>query len=258
MKYETVLRRFDDWLNVNFDMNHPRAVSKKEHVHSVANISTLISLAEGLNDNDTLLAQVIAVMHDVGRFPQLQKYGNFLDNDEYNHSLKGAEMLENGLLWKLFPEVKKEDEQIIITAVKYHGLLSLPTKTDERTLMHCKIIKDADKTDLYERSVNRFEELNSTHEIGEKFITPKVKQNFTNNENILIPDCKSKLDLLVLRLGFIYQYEFPSALKVIEEKRYIQRLVQKFRDMNYYDTAQLDWLESEAISKLEKHKATLK
>ena len=222
MNAQIVQERLETWVKSNFELTRDVCL-KMEHCRSVFDLSTKIANVEGMNEEDTFIAQVIAALHDCGRFPQIILFHTFLDNEIYNHSIEGAKLLENGLLEEFLPETREYDN-IIIQAVRYHGLKDLPPETvGERTMMHTKLIRDADRTDIFERSVNQFELLFTTVGIGtSKTITPGVKKSFLERKSISVKLLQSQLDMLTLRFGLIGQYEFLAALELIEENKYIE------------------------------------
>lgn len=247
MNAQIVQERLETWVKSNFELTRDVCL-KMEHCRSVFDLSTKIANVEGMNEEDTFIAQVIAALHDCGRFPQIILFHTFLDNEIYNHSIEGAKLLENGLLEEFLPETREYDN-IIIQAVRYHGLKDLPPETvGERTMMHTKLIRDADRTDIFERSVNQFELLFTTVGIGtSKTITPGVKKSFLERKSISVKLLQSQLDMLTLRFGLIGQYEFLAALELIEENKYIERLTKLFLERRpNYDQAEIIWLEEQA------------
>lgn len=257
MNATMVLQRHQNWVKSNFELT-PRVISKMQHVQNVFELSTDIAKIENMDQEDIFIAQVIAALHDIGRFPQIQRYNTFIDDERYNHSIEGAKMLQEGFLQQLLPETREYDE-IVITAVKYHGLKDLPTEeVSKRTMTHVKLIRDADRIDLFERSTNQFETMFSTIGLGKsKRITPEIKRLFADRQSISVKDLRSKIDLLTLRLGLIGQYEFLSALKLIEKKDYINRLTQLFLERTDYDPEEIMWLRERAKEQLNLRKKEL-
>ena len=257
MNATMVLQRHQNWVKSNFELT-PRVISKMQHVRNVFELSTDIAKIENMDQEGIFIAQVIAALHDIGRFPQIQRYNTFIDDERYNHSIEGAKMLQEGFLQQLLPETREYDE-IVITAVKYHGLKDLPTEeVSKRTMTHVKLIRDADRIDLFERSTNQFETMFSTIGLGKsKRITPEIKRLFADRQSISVKDLRSKIDLLTLRLGLIGQYEFLSALKLIEKKDYINRLTQLFLERTDYDPEEIMWLREKAKEQLNLRKKEL-
>ena len=100
MNATMALQRHQDWVKSNFELT-PRVISKMQHVQNVFELSTDIATIENMGEEDIFIAQITAALHDVGRFPQIQRYNTFLDDERYNHSIEGAKMLQEGLLQQL-------------------------------------------------------------------------------------------------------------------------------------------------------------
>ena len=245
--HNDVLRRFEDWIESNFDMTNAKIKEKHEHTHAVLNTAAFIAKESNLSLEDLSLAQIIAILHDCARFPQIVMYDSFQDTENFNHSIEGAKMLRDGLLAQMLPETREFDS-IIITAVELHGALSLPEDLDARTLMHCNIIRDADRTDLYNMCIEKFEILFW----AKVSLSPKVKELFEQRKPIPFPEIKNDLDLLALRFGLINQYKSQSALGYIKEQDYINRLTDLFlKERPQYNKTEVEWVRNTALSFIE-------
>ena len=88
------------------------------------------------------------MLHDIGRFEQVRLYHTFNDGKSVNHAEIGVKILfEDGLI-REFIEDKQYDE-IIKIAILNHNRQAIETGLTERQLLHSKIIRDADKIDIY-------------------------------------------------------------------------------------------------------------
>lgn len=246
----TVFQRFSQYLNEQFDVSGGEMCLKYKHTKSVCEIATTIAHKASFSEEDEFIAGIIAILHDCARFPQILKYGTSDDTKEYNHSIEGGKLLKNGLLKKMLPETREYDK-IIVTAVTYHGLLGLPTDLDERTRMHCELIRDADRTDLFNLMVNDFELLFG-FDLGDTHITPKVKKMFESKQPMLIFEMKSQLDYLALRFGFLCQYKFKPALDFIKQRNYVNQIADLFLERRpYYNREDVEWVRQTALSFLD-------
>jgi putative nucleotidyltransferase with HDIG domain len=66
---------------------------KKEHTYQVCNEITRLGKSINLNKEDLTLAQTIALLHDVGRFEQYDRYGTFADCKFEEHAQLGVKIL---------------------------------------------------------------------------------------------------------------------------------------------------------------------
>ena len=67
----------------NYDLNYGKIALKVAHILRVSSISKRIAIALNLNEEDINLAELIGLLHDIGRFEQIKQY-----------NLKGSEKQE--------------------------------------------------------------------------------------------------------------------------------------------------------------------
>ncbi|MDR1008803.1 MAG: HD domain-containing protein [Rickettsiales bacterium] len=112
---------------------------KVKHTFEVAGASLQIAAAEQLPPAERETAEVIAILHDLGRFSQ-----KGYDNKGFDHGDAAVELLR---------EMKKFDDPLILFAVAEHNkfhisddsLNALAPEIRDNALMHAKLIRDADK-----------------------------------------------------------------------------------------------------------------
>ena len=93
---------------------------KIEHIERVSQIAKQIATEQNLSEEDIELAELIGLLHDIGRFEQIRIYHTFKDKDSINHGEYGAKILfEEGYI-KSFEEIKEENNQgVIRITLKY-------------------------------------------------------------------------------------------------------------------------------------------
>ena len=121
---------------------------KIAHIERVAENSKRIAENLNLSQEDIELAELIGVLHDIGRFEQVRLYHTFVDKDSINHGEYGAKVLfEDGLIRKFIKDDKFD--RIIKLAIVNHNRADIEEGLTEREKLHAKIIRDADKTDIF-------------------------------------------------------------------------------------------------------------
>jgi putative nucleotidyltransferase with HDIG domain len=114
---------------------------KEEHTQRTCAEMVHLAQALGLDDAQTRVAELIALFHDIGRFPQFARYRTYNDRRSIDHSRLGVETLrQEGILTSL----PAEERQWIETAVEHHGRRSLPAEMTGQTLLFARLIRDAD------------------------------------------------------------------------------------------------------------------
>ncbi|MBN2350648.1 MAG: HD domain-containing protein, partial [Bacteroidales bacterium] len=67
-------------------------VLKKEHTHRVCKEIVAIGQELKLNNDELQLSEIIALLHDVGRFEQYARYRTFMDSKSENHAELGVKI----------------------------------------------------------------------------------------------------------------------------------------------------------------------
>lgn len=213
----------DDYLDKHHQL-------KEKHTYFVCEIIRRIAEEIGLSEADVNLAESTGLLHDTGRFEQFKQYRTYKDPESVNHCLLGLEILQkSGVLEPL----EAGDREIIEKTVEYHGMKELPAGLDERTELFCKLIRDADKVDIYRVLAENFRKY---HADPKKFplevefsdapqYSPEVVEKLRRREPIDYRSLKTLLDAKLLTLGWIYDINFPATLGMIRQAGHWQELV---------------------------------
>ena len=227
--FKNFLERYEDKEHVSFKL-------KVTHTYHVAEKAKEIAEKLNLSKEDVKLAELIGILHDIGRFEEL-KITKELNSVKFNHAMHGSKMLfEEGMI-KEFIEDRQYDE-IIKKAIENHSKLEIEKGLDERTLLHSKIIRDADKLDNYRvKKEEKIEAIFPTkvrkkEDMEESLISDKVYETVLNKKCVDIHDRITPLDFLVCILAFTFDLNFDVSYKIIEENNYINTLIDRF---NYRD-----------------------
>ena len=143
---------FDEYVS-NYDMSNEKISTKYYHTYRVCEQSLNICKSLNLSDEDTLLAYLIALLHDIGRFEQHRRFGTYNDLKSMDHASFGCTLLFEDVLIRSFITDDRYDE-IIKNAIMNHNKYSIDKGLNERELLHAKIIRDADKIDIVNNIVN--------------------------------------------------------------------------------------------------------
>lgn len=121
------------------------------HTFRVAKNSERIAEGLGLDKDDIDLAWFIGILHDTGRFEQERRYGTYVDSVSVDHAELGADILFKDGLISIYRTENLPDgwRPLCETAVRLHNKLALPPDLDPRTRLFCKLIRDADKIDIF-------------------------------------------------------------------------------------------------------------
>ena len=212
----------DEFVNANIKM-------KEDHTKRVC--AEMIYLAERLKleEHQRLLAETIALLHDVGRFPQFQKYRTYNDPHSVNHCLLALDVLKKE---NLLAPLADDEKQIIETAIRHHGEKQIPDNLAGDTLLLSKMIRDADKLDIYRvvtRAYIQHRDDPDNFKLEIEFpdtpgYTPAVLEAVLAGRLIEYKILRSWNDMKLCILGWVYDINFPAALERIKQRRYLEMI----------------------------------
>ncbi len=148
-----------------------------------------------------------------------------------DHAAYGVKILfnnDNGenLIRRFVPE--SDFDEIIRISIAKHSDFKLDGISDARTLLHAKIIRDADKLDncrvKLEDRLETFMDT-SAEETGASAISPKVRDSILRHECILSSDRVTPMDYWISYLAYFYDINFRESLDIIEEQNYIPKII---------------------------------
>ena len=132
-----------------YDIEDPKINLKVKHTYRVAALCEEIARSIGLSDNDIDIAWTCGMLHDIGRFEQVKRYGTFFDAQSVDHAQFGADLLFKDNLYEVFvADGDNEKRSLIEKAIRVHNVFRLPENMTEREIMFSNILRDADKIDI--------------------------------------------------------------------------------------------------------------
>lgn len=202
---------------------------KEEHTARVCGQMRFLTDELELSEEDANLAQAAALLHDVGRFEQIQKYRTYVDPKSVNHSLLGVEILKRE---HVLEDLEAEDREILIAAVQWHGAKDLPEDLEGQTALICKLIRDADKLDVLPLLVNSFTRYYADPEHFDLEVefpdAPRVSGHvidaLMSNQLVDYARIETLHDAQLVLLGWVFDITFTPSLKRIADKGYLEQI----------------------------------
>jgi putative nucleotidyltransferase with HDIG domain len=201
---------------------------KRDHTYEVCLNAVRIAEDLRLDPSQALLAEAIALFHDVGRFPQYRDHKTFDDSISVNHAALGAKvLLENNVLSNL----NKRDQDVIIRAVTLHNVFYLPEGLDDETLLFARLIRDADKLDILRVVIEYFGQDEGSRAEAVALGLPDLPGYSEEVLACLRRGEMAKKDMLttqndfkLLQLSWMYDLNFTGSLRMIRERNYIRTI----------------------------------
>ncbi|MDR3587689.1 MAG: HD domain-containing protein [Desulfosporosinus sp.] len=201
---------------------------KKEHSLRVRDYMLTLGRDLQLDTNQMLLAEVIGLFHDVGRFEQYVKYHTFKDHESEDHAELGLLVLEREQIFS--GRVSELEEEIILTAIKNHNQLVIHEDIGGTTLLFCQLIRDSDKLDIFEQIINFYENPKRTPYLAveenhkDHRYSLEIIQGILSGKQISYTSVKTPVDLKLIRLSWLLNLTFPAALEIAKRKEFFARL----------------------------------
>ena len=183
-----------------------------------------------LSPHDTELAEIIGLFHDVGRFRQYSIYKTFNDADSEDHADLALKVIDE---LEFFTELAAEDFELVKFAIQNHNKKVVAPTDDERKLLFAKIIRDADKLDIY-RVLEPFLAQENADKLPNFIkdkgrlvadISPDFVENFVTGEQADYRKIRTNGDRKIVRLMWLYDINFSWTMKKIVERGYIEKFI---------------------------------
>ena len=207
---------------------------KEEHTLRVCRQIVRIGRSLQLTAEDLHLAEAVALFHDLGRFEQYTQYRTFNDRRSEDHALLGLRELERAGALRDLPE---PEQGLIRTAVAHHNARDLPGSLQGRELLFSRLIRDADKLDILDMTVEFLTNPRETlrpvlgpdlPDTGE--YAPVLVENLLQQKKCSYDDVKTLNDRKLLLLSWLYDLNFPYALAEAAGKGYIRKIIETLPD----------------------------
>ncbi|MFQ3573710.1 MAG: HD domain-containing protein, partial [Thermodesulfovibrionales bacterium] len=178
---------------------------------------------------------ISSLYHDLGRFPQYMQYRTFKDSESVNHGLLSSLVLQRG---NLLDEFNERQKGIIINAVKFHNAYHIPPDiTDEDTITALKVVRDADKLDIWKVFIDFYNEDDSTRPsaVGLGFpdtptYSPSFVEGIYNNTMLRLSDVKCLNDFKLLQLSWVFDLNLNESLRILQKRQYIDLIANTLPD----------------------------
>ena len=224
-EFRKFLDKYEDKSDLSFKL-------KVVHTYHVTENSKYIAEKLNLSKEDIELAELIGLLHDIGRFEEL-KITKELNSVKFDHATHGTTMLfEKGMIKNFIEDCQYYE--IIKKSIENHSRLAIEKELNERELLHSKIIRDADKLDNYrvkqEEKIEAIfpKRVNRKEDMEESLVSDKVYKAVLNRKCVNIYDRITPLDFWVCVLAFTFDLNFDVTYNMVREKDYINILIDRF------------------------------
>ncbi|MDE7204472.1 MAG: HD domain-containing protein [Lachnospiraceae bacterium] len=210
-----------------YDITDEKVKLKIDHTYRVCALCEQIAAQSGFDKDEVELSWLTGLLHDVGRFEQLRRYGTFIDAQSIDHAEFGADILFKEGKIRDYVEDDSEDE-LLEKAVRCHSAYRVPSNYTQREKKFADLLRDADKIDILKVNVIvPIEEIYNvtTYDLKHCKVTEEVMQAFYEEHAVLRSLKKTPVDNVVGHISLVYELAYPISCKLVQEQGYLDKLM---------------------------------
>ncbi|MBI5895221.1 MAG: HD domain-containing protein, partial [Desulfobacterales bacterium] len=198
---------------------------KRTHSLKVAEEIDRLGRALGLASRPLLIARVIGLLHDAGRFEQYDRYRTYNDAASMDHGALGAAIVSsNGLL----AAFDSSEAQAITQAILHHNKVALPENLSSEALFFLKLIRDADKLDIYriimENMAAADQALFKVLLPGNEDASEELAAILMRGDGVNYQLARNATDRLLMHVGWVFDINFRPTLRAIAHRGYLETI----------------------------------
>ncbi len=199
---------------------------KKEHTRRVRAEITGLGRELELEEADLLLADTLALFHDLGRFEQYSRYRTFVDRDSEDHAALGVKILKEH---RVLAGLEERTSELILKAVSYHNRVLLPEEESPRCLFFTRLLRDADKLDIWKVVTDYYQRKDPARDRAIELglpdtpgFSPEVGEALLQKEIVRADLLRNLNDFKLLQVGWVYGLNFPASFERVRRRGYLE------------------------------------
>ncbi len=209
-----------------YNADDPKIRLKIDHTYRVAALCERI--AKTVPGADWDLSWLAGMLHDVGRFEQVKRYGTFSDAQSVDHAALGADLLFIDNLIDSFGTYDDHTKHLLEISIRNHNRFRIEEGLSDEEMTLCQILRDADKIDIFRVNTETpLEEIYNvtTEELKSAPVSETIKQGYLQRRAIERSERKTSADILVGHICLFYELVYPISEQIAREQGYIQKLL---------------------------------
>ncbi len=222
---------FDDYVNTyhSSDSEYQRNIDLK-YEHTLLVCKEIRHVGRNLNlDKDSLqFAEITALFHDIGRFEQYYRYGTFVDLKSENHSTLGIKILKEKRILK---DIHPETQALIFRTIFNHNQFELPRYESEVCLFFSKLLRDADKLDIWRIVTEYYQQRHLYRNNGIELDLPDIPEisdqvfdDLISGRIVRTEHLRTLNDFKLLQMGWIYDINFLETYRLVQKRGILESI----------------------------------
>jgi HD superfamily phosphodiesterase len=224
---------FDDYVKGFYGIDSvvdSNVALKEQHTRQTCAEVRHLACALDLRPDQRLLAETVALFHDLGRFEQFRDYRTFVDAVSINHARHSAWLLEK---LSVLAGLRADERMTVKQAILLHNAKALPANLSAEVMLYSRIIRDADKLDIYRVFHEYYDQLRNDPEslkanldlpVSDEF-TPSILQALLERRPVDYSELRTSTDVTLLHLAWVYDMNFVASLRRVRDEGHLAELV---------------------------------
>lgn len=201
---------------------------KREHTNKVIGYTEVLTRSSKCDEDTVLIAEMSALLNDVGRFEQYRIYKSFLDTESKDHAEIALKLIDE---YGWLNSLSMFSREMIKKTIYYHNKYSISEKEDPAVVFVSKILRDADKIDILDIASKEFSE-------ETKIKNPAFSYNLKESDEVSRPvlirmlsgmmpdknDLRTVADFKMLQISLVYDLNFRESFSIINKNKYLKKI----------------------------------
>lgn len=206
---------------------HHKVDEVRAHSLRVAQNSLVIAKVVLPNEEDKYVAELIALVHDLGKAAMLALGTESATTIQRDHATESAKLIQQ---MAFFPKLSDEVKLIVLKSIDNHSKLKLPKLDNEQQTTFARLLRDADKLDVYDSSYRFFKERYGNQPIAtfdlinHPDVSEKIMKSILSGKAAVVEDMKTMNDYKLVLLAMAFDLNYKITFKIMSEKQYIQKI----------------------------------
>jgi len=208
---------------------------KEDHTFRVCENILVLGKSLHLSKEALTLVQIAALFHDIGRFTQYREYGTFNDKKSANHAKLGLKQLS---FHKVLNGMPLDEKRSILTPIAWHNAFKLPHIKDDKLLLFVKLLRDADKLDIWNVVIDHYTQKDKQETItvlldlpkNDHTCSKKILKALAERQLAQTSDLTCLTDLKLLQISWVYDLNFIESFRLVRERRVIEKIIRTLPD----------------------------
>ena len=214
-------------LSIDSPENHKKVDEIRAHSLRVAsNIKLLVNVVSQ-TEEDKPIAELIALFHDLGKASMIVQGTESPLNIQRDHASASVKLIQQ---MEFYSKLHADIQLIILKSIEGHNKLKLPKLDNEQQALFARLLRDADKLDIFESSYRFFKEkigiqpIVTFDLINSAEVSEKILKSLIAGKTASIGDMRTMNDYKLLLLSMAFDLNFKYTFRIMSEKQYIPKI----------------------------------